>query len=135
MLILCCGNPDRGDDAAGPLVAARLNARVVAPLDLLEAWAGAPDVIVVDAVVSGAPPGTVTVWEAGQLSAIPSRGGTHSLGLAEAVGLAQALGKLPERLRIYGIEARSFAGGAPPSPEVLAAVERVVQEIACMSPR
>ena len=62
MLIIGCGNRDRGDDGAGILVAERLrelgieaNTRSGEAVDLIEAWKSADDVIVVDAVVTGAP--------------------------------------------------------------------------------
>ncbi len=47
------------------------------------------------------------------------------MGLAEAVELARALGRLPARLVVYGIEAASFETGAEPSAAVRAAAESV----------
>ena len=73
------------DDAAGLLVQ---GARPVHnPLDLIEAWTGHDDVVVVDAVVSGAPAGTVFEWDAlaAPLPAEEFRCSTHSYGVAEAV--------------------------------------------------
>ena len=68
MLIVGCGNRQRGDDAAGILAAEKLSAlgttsRVCSgePAELIEAWEGSDDVIVIDAVVTGAPVGTVHV--------------------------------------------------------------------------
>ena len=71
MLILGCGNPDRSDDAAGVLVARRLRELGIpaeefggdAPA-LIDAWSGWADVIVVDAMKSGASPGTIKIWDA-----------------------------------------------------------------------
>jgi len=45
------------------------------------------------------------------------------------VELARALGRLPPRLIIYGIEGKSFEAGAGLSPEVQAAVEGVVERV------
>jgi hypothetical protein len=60
MRIICCGNPERGDDGAGALVAERLrDFRVEAEirsgeaLDVIEA--GVDSVVVVDAVETGSP--------------------------------------------------------------------------------
>ena len=56
-------------------------------------------------------------------------GSTHDFGLAEAVELGRALGVLPERLVIIGIEGRAFAMGAAMSAEVSAAAAEVVAGI------
>jgi hydrogenase maturation protease len=39
--------------------------------------------------------------------------GSHGLGVADAVELARALGRLPGRLTLVGVEARTFQSGAP----------------------
>lgn len=137
MLILGCGNRQRGDDAAGLLVAERLRALGIAAeacsgeiSDLIEAWARADDVIVIDAVVSGAPAGTVHVWDGQHPPAFATSGGsTHGLGVAEAIELARALDRLPSRLRVYGIEGKNLEMGSAVSSEVERAVEEVVQRI------
>jgi hydrogenase maturation protease len=139
MLIIGLGNPDRGDDAAGILVARRLAERGIetvqhrgGTLDLIEIWETVGCAVVVDAVLSGAAPGTVHIWDAliPELRNDMFRSSTHALGLADAVHLARALDRLPKKLTIYGIEAAHFIAGTPPSPEVLAGVERTVEHIA-----
>ncbi len=101
-------------------------------LDLIECWRGSEDVILVDAVVAGEAPGTVRVWEAGTApidrNAFPCS--THAFGLAEAIKLARILGRLPERLRIYGIEAAQFEPDAGLTPAVAEGIERAAQMIA-----
>jgi len=141
-LIIGCGNADRGDDAAGLLVARRLREMGVPAeeqsgeaLALLESWHGAGDdleVILVDAVVSGAPAGAILVWDAREAPVVGDflRCSTHAFGVAEAVQLARILDLLPPRMVIYGIEAEQFDFGAPPSAEVLQAVEEVAARIA-----
>src|SRR5271167_935984 len=112
MLIIGCGNRQRSDDGAGILVAERLrkvgieaDARLGEAADLIEAWEGADDVIVIDAVVTGAPVGTVQAWDGWQpLAAVRTTASTHCLGVAEAIELAHVLNRLPARLRVYGIE-------------------------------
>ena len=137
MLIIGCGNRQRGDDGAGILVAERLRergieavARVGEVTDLIEAWKGADDVIVVDAVVTGSPLGTVQAWDGRQpLASLSTTTSTHGLGLAEAIELARVLNRLPARLRVYGVEGRRFGPGTEISPEVHRAVEEVVRRI------
>ncbi len=140
------GNDERHDDAAGlatarllrssPLPGARVLELAGGSVELLAAWEGEPSVLVVDAMVSGEPPGTVRRFDAGRetLPAGPAGASTHGLGLAEAVGLARALGRLPARLVLVGIEGTDFSPGAGLTPEVAAGVEvaaRLVrQEIA-----
>ncbi len=139
MLILCCGNPDRGDDGAGPLVAERLRALGVEArlcrgeaFSLIDEWQGADDVVVVDAVVTGAPHGAIGEWDArtAPLARQWFRCSTHGMGVAEAVDLARTLGRLPKRLRIFGIEGRSFEAGAPPAPAVAEAARELAERLA-----
>jgi hydrogenase maturation protease len=137
MLIIGCGNRQRSDDGAGILVAERLRdlgipaeTRSGEAADLIEAWRGADDVIVVDAVVTGAPVGTVQAWDARQpLASVSTTASTHGLGVAEAIGLAQVLQCLPAQLQVYGIEGRRFEPGAEISPEVQRAIEDVAHRI------
>lgn len=139
MTILGYGNPDRGDDAAGPLVAQRLRALGVDAsvftldgLSLLQSWHDHDEVVVIDAVVTGSEPGTIFEWSACDLKLdrmqFPSS--THSFGLAEAIELGRALECLPPRLHVVGIESRDFTLGHPPSKEVAEAVGRAAQRIA-----
>jgi hydrogenase maturation protease len=141
-LVLGIGHPDRGDDAAGLLVADQLRetphlvARSVEgdPSAILSdpLWDTADHVVIVDTVQTGAPPGTVFCWDAAEVLDLLSstavsvpNGGTHDLGVAATVRLAEALGRLPRDLTMVGIEGARFTCGAPPSHEVLAATERV----------
>ena len=135
------GNRWRRDDAAGLAVAERLRDTLPAgvevveregePAALIEAWEGADAVWVIDAVSSGSPPGTVHRVEAGgtPLPASLFRASTHALGLADAVELARALGRLPAELVVLGIEGCNLEAGEGISPEVAAAVERVAATV------
>ena len=60
---------------------------------------------------------------------MPSRGSTHALGVAEAIELGRALGRLPRRLLVFGIEGGSFDAGAGLSPEVERAVGQLTDEL------
>ncbi len=107
------------------------------PIGVVEALEGLDEVVLVDAVSSGAPAGTVHVFDA-SLEPLPvsvfGAASTHTLGLAEAVELARTLGRLPRRVLVYGIEGAGFDFGEGLSPEVEAAADRVVEEVsACTS--
>jgi hydrogenase maturation protease len=132
-VVIGIGNALRGDDAAGVAVADRLGGIACdeEPSRLIEAWEGADAAILIDTVVSGAPPGTLHRFDA-SAEAIPARAlrsSTHAIGLAETIELARALGRLPQRVVVHGIEGANFDAGAPLSPEVAAAVEQLVATI------
>ena len=144
--VIGVGNAWRGDDAAGLLVARRLEADRLPRVEISqclgtvtaiqEAWQDATGVIVVDAVVSGGLPGTIHRFDGhgdempAQLSRSPS---SHGWGVAEALALGRLFQELPPVLIIYGIEGKNFNPGQKVSPEVAAAipaaVDRIRQEI------
>jgi hydrogenase maturation protease len=142
MLVLGVGHPDRGDDAAGLLVADLLTStpEVVARRVVGDAtavltdplWEHASVVVMVDTVRTGHPSGTLHRWEALELLDLHVRepAVTHGLGLAAAIRLAAALGRLPRRLSVVGIEGTSFTVGEPPGDDVVAAAERVAADLA-----
>ncbi|MGB8020065.1 MAG: hydrogenase maturation protease [Candidatus Nanopelagicales bacterium] len=142
------GSVDRGDDAVGPVVAAAVGQAVAArglsgvhvidheaPTALIELMDDHDVVVIIDAVRSGAAPGTLTVRPVGHdRSPLPARTdpgptGTHGLGLAGAIELARALDRLPSRVVVVGVEAIHFGHGAPLSAPVLAAVPRAVDAV------
>jgi len=137
MLIIGCGNRQRSDDGAGIVVAEKLRELGIKAdtcagqlADLIEAWTGADDVIVVDVVVTGAAVGTVQTWDARQvLISRKAPASTHGLGVAEAIELARVLGRLPARLQVYVIEGQRFEHGAKISPELHSGIVEVVHRI------
>jgi hydrogenase maturation protease len=150
--VIGCGNPDAGDDAVGLLATDRVRDRVpedvevvTAPtalhvLDLLE---GAASVILVDATRTAGeerPAGTLVRVEAGPdgLPALRSSLSSHGVGLAEAIGLAAALGDGP-RVVFLGVEVGDVRMGAGLSPVVEGAlpglVDAIVDEVAAEEAR
>jgi hydrogenase maturation protease len=141
-LVIGVGNESRGDDAAGLRVTGALRSLVGdrvqvvdcpgGAADLLDLWEGRGRVYVIDAVRSGGSPGS---WRRVLVQDLPlpsSLGGTstHGLSVASAVALGQTLGRMPEQLVIYGIEALQFDSGAELSPEVRGGVQNVTQALA-----
>lgn len=136
--VIGVGHPDRGDDAAGLLVARALAGRLPCSvevyecggdlLNLIEVWRGADRVVVVDAMLSGLPPGTVHVLEPASAAAAANLPlSNHGFGLSEAIALARALDALPRRLVIVAIEGTGFEAGGGLSPEVRAAVDEAAE--------
>ena len=145
-LVIGLGRVDRGDDAIGPEVARTVAERCGTevevmesdqPAELMEVWSGREVVVVVDAVRSGAPPGTIQVFHLGAHDASPvqdgwrssGQGGTHSWGIDAVVGLAGVMGTLPTRLVLVCVEGSSFEHGAAMSTAVAGAVEATVAEV------
>jgi hydrogenase maturation protease len=135
-LIIGIGNLMRGDDAAGLRVVQALGISDTVlehdgePASLIVRWGGYDEVVLVDAVSADRPPGTVIEIDATQ-SVLPAAlcHSTHALGPAEAVELARALGKLPSRITLFGVEGKTYSFGAGLSPEVEAAVGEVVRRL------
>lgn len=140
IIVLCIGNPQRGDDAAGRTVARALRALLV-DVEIIEEEGEATRILarldgvdaayIVDACVSGATPGEIRRFDvdAGQLPRAAFGASTHGFGLAEALELARALGVLPPRCIVYAIEGEIFDIGAPMSPAVAAAVAVVADRL------
>ena len=110
---------------------ASLDAREGEPTALLDAWERADSLWLVDAVSSGGVPGAVHRLDASdhELPAELFRASTHHIGLAEAVELARALGRLPRQTVLFGIEGGSFDIGDELTAPVARAVGRVADAI------
>jgi hydrogenase maturation protease len=134
------GAMDRGDDAIGVLVADRVRelqaagvtvVPVASSVELLDVFDQYDVVVVVDAIRSGAEAGTVTVTVVDE-APLPARsggGGTHGFGVAEAVELARALGRLPARLVLVGVELADATLGTPVTEEVQGAVDQAARAV------
>ena len=139
--IIGVGNPFRGDDGAGRAVALRLAALAMPGVQVLEAtgeggtlmetWAGAETVILVDAVQTDNASGTIYRFDASE-ERLPTHFfhySTHTFSVAEAVELARVLGQLPPRLLVYGIEGATYEAGTALSEPVAQAVDAVAARI------
>jgi len=101
-------------------------------IGLLELWEDADNVVIVDAVRSGAAAGTVHRFDA---SAAPvpaafSHSSSHTIGVGDAIELARGLGRLPRRVLIFGVEGVRFDAGATLSPEVAGVLDDLRGQVA-----
>ena len=143
--VIGCGNPDAGDDAAGIVAVERARSAlaaipgveilpVVPPLDVVHRLDGADAVVVADAIRTPGghrPPGTVVRAVAGPdglPAEIRSSLSSHGFGVAEAFGLAGAIGPLPHVV-VIGVEAEQTAAGRPMSEAVRAALPDLVDSL------
>jgi hydrogenase maturation protease len=98
-------------------------------INLLGAIAGLDAAVLVDAVVSGAPAGTVIKFSQDKLEEFgDGSGSVHGWGAAETLALGRQLvpEDLPETIILIGIEAVSFELGEGLSPAVRAAIPKAL---------
>ena len=139
--IIGLGNELRGDDAVGLLAARRLRQTVgnraevieaeMAGVDLIELLEGARVVILIDAARSGKNPGMVHRLDASD-SPIGVRmfpHSSHALGISDALELARAMGVLPTKVIVYGIEVGNTEAGQTLSSAVAKALDEAVGQI------
>ena len=141
-VVIGVGNPARRDDGVGWVVATAVVRRLGEAVDvrwcdgepgrLLDAWADAGLVVVVDATVGDGEPGAIRVLSPTEVEKGRASGhlGTHALGVDQAVALGRALGRMPRALVVVGIEGHDHAFGEALSAPVAAAVEPAVDLIA-----
>lgn len=168
IVVIGAGNPYRGDDAVGVTFSRRIGEAVPEgvtvlelggePVSLMDAWARADAVILVDGVHTGRPKGAsrpqgnerskngerktaatgrpgvsgrIYRFEAHRepLPADIFRHSTHSMGVTEAIEVARALGELPPSLVVYGVRGDRFDHAAELSPEVDDACNEVVVRV------
>lgn len=138
VLVIGIGNAYARDDGVGLEVARRLRERAPARVkvverggegaELMEAWREAGAVILIDAVRSGARPGTLRRIDCRlhQLDRSLFGDSTHAFSVAEAVELSRVMGRLPARLVVLGVEGSDFTAGTELSPDVRKAVPLAV---------
>ncbi len=153
VLVAGIGHRDRGDDAVGPLVADAVAERLGAyrehsdggsgvevlagtdPATMLARLDRVESLVVIDAVRTGAPPGSVFVRDLADRPlpasgfAPGAPGSSHLLGLAEAIELARVLGRLPASALLVAIEAASFELGSGLGDAVSDAVPLAAQKV------
>lgn len=143
-LVIGVGNEFRRDDGVGSAVIRTLidespgHVRFLnlsgEGTQLMEAMAFAKHVIIIDAVSSGVPSGTVHRFDAAR-ETIPSKffhSSTHAFSVAEAIEMARVLNQLPRTCTVFGIEGANFREGKGLSWEVERAVRSVAEEIRSM---
>jgi len=136
--VFCVGNPQRGDDGVGHIVADLLTGeenivldKVRTPAEILDKLTGEEEcVIVVDAMEKATTPGKVhRLTSIENLSTKTPWRSTHSLTLPEVLKIAESLSLIPKNLLVYGVEGASFEYMAPVSEDVMRACYVVAEEI------
>jgi hydrogenase maturation protease len=142
--VIGIGQSLRGDDGAGPEAVRRwstdfppsalngLSVRIevldTPGLELIDHLQGCDAALLVDAVSTGKPPGTVSVFSAVPDTSLTAAEKTaHGFGVAETLALARRAGeRLPGRILLIGIEGEQYELGKGLS----ASVERAIANAA-----
>ena len=144
ILVLGLGNPLVTDDSVGLRVAAELKSRLAdrpevvvsedywGGLRLMERMAGFDRAIVIDAICTGAPPGTIHRLTPGSIPTQRSAS-THDVNLATALAVGRTAGlHLPrdEDILLVGVEAEDILSfGEQCTPAVAAAIGPAAEEV------
>jgi hydrogenase maturation protease len=142
------GNEFRADDGLGICVARELKRRGLPGVDvrehsgeasgLIELLRGTSAAILVDAISSGKPPGTIHRFDTarGPVSPALFRFSTHGFGVSEGIETARALGLLPPVTILFGIEGETFIRTVGLSdavvrnvPSLLAMIEEEIEHL------
>lgn len=134
--VLGIGSPS-GDDQAGWLVVDVLRGYGIdaGKLDrpgatLVSVLADVEHVILVDAMQGGGGPGQIRRFERHDWRGYRQGLSSHGFGVLDALSLAEALGSLPPRLELYGIEIGSADPGTAAGEAVQAAAQKLAARIA-----
>lgn len=130
---LAGGPPETGPVETGPVEAGPVEVdvlRLAQPMDMLEHLAGCRQVLILDACRGGAPSGSIVrlQWPDPRIQTTPFAS-THALGLADALRLAECLGRLPSRVVILAIELSDAGCGFSASDVVRRAIPDLVGRV------
>jgi hydrogenase maturation protease len=147
ILVLGLGNMLLSDDGVGPALVGQFadsvenwNGRVefldggTQGLALLGQLSGRQALIIVDAMKTGAPPGTIHRLTLAELrEACPRRGNSgHEGNAGELLAAAQLIDQLPDRLYLVGIEPERIETGIGLSEAVQRALPEASSQINCL---
>jgi hydrogenase maturation protease len=140
--VIGVGNEYRGDDGIGPVVVGCLSERELPPqvhvcshdgepMSLVASWEISDIIILIDAVDCGAPPGTIFRLDGEKIRPASGlvAGSSHDLGVAQAISLARALGRLPRTLIVFGVQGEQFTLNSSLSPSVREVVETLANQV------
>lgn len=142
IVLLGVGNPLMGDDGTGLALLGRLAERGPWPpgamlvdggtwgMNLLPVIEEATHLVILDAVRTGAAPGTVVVLGREELPrALAHKLSPHQIDLKEVLALAELRGTLPTHAAAVGIEPERVDWGTELSPCVAARLDEAVDAV------
>ncbi len=142
VLVLGIGNVLMMDDSIGVRVIEELEKRYCFPqgvelldggtsgIELLSYIGDRDHLIIIDALKSGLPPGTVVKVEGEDVPArFMTRISPHQLGLSDVLAAATISGQLPGNLVLFGVEPKTVRLGLGLSNEVRASLDKLVSTV------
>jgi hydrogenase maturation protease len=143
VLVLGLGNVICGDDGLGVEAVLRLNRAYAIPdgvqvldggtlgLSLLGYLAGAPRVILVDAIHDDQPPGSLVRLTGDEVApAVRDRLSVHQVGVADLLDGLRLIGAMPAEMVLLGLVPVTLALGLERSPAVEAGLPALVEAVA-----
>ena len=140
VLVLGLGNILLSDEGAGIKTIEELSRRYDVPdsveiidggtmgLELLPYFDGPSHVLIVDAVKTGKPPGTIVRID-DPPAYFSSRTSPHQIGLSDVIGTAAIMGHLPRHIVLFGIEPKRLSTSLDLSPDVARHIHRLVDMV------
>jgi hydrogenase maturation protease len=142
VLVLGIGNLMRTDDGIGVRVVQLIEERYRFPeqvtvmdggtlgLDLLPWIEDAQRLLIIDAVDTGAPPGTLVRLTGAEIpQALEVKLSPHQLGLRDLLTVASLLGQAPGETVLWGVQPESVEMALQLSPPVEAQLEPLVEKL------
>lgn len=142
VLVLGIGNLIMTDDGVGVRVAQRLMGEYRFPegvtvldggtlgLDLLMHLEGVERLLMVDAVETGGPPGTVVRLSGEEIPmALQTKLSPHQVGLQDLLAVAELQGNRPAEMVLWGVQPESVELGMELSPAVAAQFDQLVEKV------
>ncbi len=142
VLVLGAGNILLSDEGIGVRVIEALEARYDVPdtveildggtcgMDLLDVIAGRDHLIIVDAVNTGSPPGTlVRLRDADIPAAFRTKSSPHQLGLQDVLAMLQLLETAPRHVTVVGVQPASLDLGLELSPIIAGRLDEMADMV------
>lgn len=140
VLVLGLGNILLSDEGAGIKAIAELGRRYDVPdsveiidggtmgLELLPYFEGRSHVLIVDAIKTGKPPGTIVRID-DPPAYFSAKASPHQIGLSDVMGTAAIMGHLPEHIVLFGIEPKRLSTNLNLSRDVGKNIHRLVEMV------
>jgi hydrogenase maturation protease len=129
----------RTDDAVGMLAVEQLRADARMPvsvslvdggtlgLDLLHPLSGATHLLALDAIDSGAAPGTLLRFAGDEIADLPVSKSVHLLGFSDLIGAMHLTGTAPAEMIVLGVQPERIEWGTQLTPRVEAAMAELIE--------
>lgn len=137
--VLGLGNLMRTDDAVGMLAIQKLRADVRLPqkvsvieggtlgLDLIHPLDGVTHLVALDAIETGARPGTLMRFTGDTIADLPISKSVHLLGFSDLIGAMQLIGSAPLEIVVLGVQPERIGWGTQLTATVEAALPKLVE--------